>query len=234
MALLAFTFPLVLLSSCSKSDASAKSSDKSASGQVSAESGSTKNNADDQSNGSEDNDQSGETNTAADGGPTGAKDGSTKRADGKLSGPRGDINKVEPTASDPGALTPVGITDVAKFDSGVTVRVASTEPTTATAKLPGEIAGPAVLVKLELSNGSSKVIDLDGVAVTMTNTSGSPVVAHLDPKVVPFSGSAAPRSTATGSYLFRIDPDQRENVTLSIKYSSDTPTAIITGSLPNG
>lgn len=186
---------------------------------------------------------SGPTTTGQDLGtaePSGADDasatakGSAKPAKGGTSGPRGNINKVEPARPDPGTLAPVGISDVADFGSGVTVRVAGMEPTEATAKLPGEIAGPAVLVTVELRNATSKPVDLDGVAVTMTDASGGPVIAHMDPRAVPFSGSVAPGATASGTYLFRIDPVQREDVTLTVKYSSETPTAIMRGSLPNG
>lgn len=217
------------LSGCSKSSNATKATGKSNAQTATNSSDSEKSGKDGQSeadNSVGDKNESGET--------AGSDGGTSSSSKGNTSGPRGNINKVEPSRPDPGSLAPVDIAETAKFNTGVTVRVSAMEPTEAKAVLPGEIAGPAVLIKVELSNGSSKPIDLDGVAVTMTGTSGAPVISHIDPRAVPFSGTADPGSTASGSYLFRIDPDQRESVTLSVKYSSETPTAIITGSLPNG
>jgi hypothetical protein len=47
-----------------------------------------------------------------------------------------------------------------------------------------------------------------------------------------FRGPLAAGATATGKYAFTIPAADRDQVTLTFKYSADTPTAVFTGDLP--
>lgn len=176
--------------------------------------------------------RSGENGPSKDGGtetaptaPTGSK---------KAGEARGSISQIEPAKAGAGEMAPVSFKDTISVPDGVTLKVTSVTAEQATAALPGETSGPAVRVTLDLRNGTGKPMDLDKVAVLLTPMTGVPAIRITNPTLVPLQGTAAPDSTSTGTYLFRIDPELREQATLSVKYSSDIPTAIFTGSLPNG
>ncbi len=148
--------------------------------------------------------------------------------------PRGSIHEVEPERKGAGELDPVDLVSTAKFDSGVTIRLKSVTSMTATAVLPGEISGPAVRVTVELTNSTGSPINLDNVAVELVTMTGTPAPLITSSDAVPFKGNAASGATSTGTYVFTVDPAKRESARVSVKYSANTPTAVFTGSLPNG
>lgn len=134
----------------------------------------------------------------------------------------------------PGELEAVGLDATADFGNGVTARLTSIESTEAEAELPGEVAGPAVRVTVEMTNGSDQPVALDNVGVILTTAGGDPMFLITHPDAVAFSGAVEPGASATGTYLFTIAPEDRADARLTVKHSADSPTAIFTGSLPNG
>ncbi|MHB1138475.1 MAG: hypothetical protein ACYC2O_05915 [Microthrixaceae bacterium] len=131
------------------------------------------------------------------------------------------------------ALAPVAMDQVAAFGNGVTARLVSTEAAQAEASLPGETSGPAVKITVEVLNGSDAPIDLGAVTVDLLDPTGASYTQVTSEAATPFSGSLDAGATATGAYLFRIAPEERADVRLTVKYSSDTPIAVFTGSMPN-
>lgn len=129
---------------------------------------------------------------------------------------------------------PVAIDETADFGDGVRVRLREIESTEAEARLPGERSGPAVAVTVEVTNGSAEAVSLDRTQVDLTDAQGSSATPITDPEREPLRGELAPGATATGSYVFSLDPSDRSDVTIRIKYSAETPTILFRGPVPGG
>ena len=114
--------------------------------------------------------------------------------------------------------------------NGVTAEVVSLEAVDATGVGPGNVAGPALRVTLELTNGTAGTVSLGGVAVDLAAgpelVPASPVD---DPSTAPFTGTVAAGGTARGVYVFSIAADDRDDVTLSVGYQAGAPLLVFTG-----
>ena len=136
---------------------------------------------------------------------------------------------------EPGEIAdPVAIDETAEFGNGVEARLSSIESIEAEAFLPGEFSGPAVVVTVEVSNGSSETINLDTVTVDLVrgnNLSADPVT---DPERTRLSGDLGAGETTSGDYVFTLAPDEREDVQVRIKYAAETPTVVFAGSVADG
>lgn len=145
----------------------------------------------------------------------------------------GNVEEVAPVSDGAPVEEPVGLDQVGDFGNGVTARITDAQATQAKAELPGELGGPALQVTVEITNSADGVIDLDNVAVVLTNPSGIPVPLISSRQVHGFAGQLAASGSASGTYVFTLDPADRAGARLSVKYSADTPTVVFTGSFPN-
>lgn len=146
------------------------------------------------------------------------------------------------TVVDPGPTTipetgatvpPVAMDATSEFGNGVSARISKVTAVQAEATLPGETSGPGVSVTVQVTNGSDGAIDLGNVTVDLGNAEGASAAPVTTQPDTSFSGPLAPGDTAEGTYLFRVSPDERANVVIKVKYSSDTPIAVFAGSVPN-
>ena len=65
---------------------------------------------------------------------------------------------------------------------------------------------------------------------TAGGASASPVLA---PDREPLAGELDAGGTRSGSYVFTLGADERDEVSVRIRYSGDTPTAVFAGSVPH-
>lgn len=230
---------LALVSGCAKADKVSKSTDPTTASE-SARAGHDQGTSESHGAAEAESDQAGSNGSAADV-DADAQQSSTEGSGAAVSAgagsageARGSITVEEPVKAGAGELPAVSFDSPAKPANGVTVRLVSVKSQRAEAVLPGETSGPAVLATVELKNQTSKPIDLDAVAVLLKPFSGVPALTMTDRSLKPFSGVAAPNSTASGQYLFRIDPEMREGATFSVKFAADAPAALFKGDLPNG
>jgi hypothetical protein len=130
----------------------------------------------------------------------------------------------------PASLPPVALDQPAAVGNGVTAEVVSLEAVDATGVGPGNVTGPALRVTVELTNGTTGVLPLGGVAVDLASgpelVPASPV---NDPSAAPFTGTVAAGGTAQGVYVFSIAAGDRADVTLSIGYEAGAPILVFTG-----
>lgn len=153
--------------------------------------------------------------------------------DEPLSDPAGSIDEVETPVEDPGTLDAVRLDAEAPFGNGVVARISAIESTEVTSELPGEIGGPAVVLDLELVNGSEREISLDSVTVDLVDLDRAPLLPLTTSPADPLSGQLAPGASSTGRYVFSVPVGDRDDVLLTVKYSGDAPAVVLTGSLPN-
>ena len=135
---------------------------------------------------------------------------------------------VVPTQST--AVTSAPLDDTASLDNGVEVRVTDVESVQGDAQGPGEIAGPAVRVSIEVSNTSDEEVAMDLALVNVYyGEDKTPASALSGPGLAPLTGSIPAGKSATGAYVFSVPEDQREQLTVEFSYSTDAPTVIFSG-----
>jgi hypothetical protein len=128
----------------------------------------------------------------------------------------------------------VALTDTADFGGQVSARISQVSAIQASATLPGEIAGPAVAVTVEITNGSSAAIGLDTVTVTLADAGGTPATTISSDPAAPLQGALEPGAAKSGTYVFTVPADQRNPVTVTVNYSTGAPTLVFTGQVSSG
>lgn len=144
--------------------------------------------------------------------------------------PPGDINEVvAPVPVTTNAAVPFN--SVADFGGQVTASLTNVTAIDATAQLPGEIAGPAVAITIEIDNASAAAIGLDTVTVDLTDGAGNPTLPMTADPAAPLSGVLSPGEKRSGVYVFTVPVDARNQMSLTVSYSTGSPTVLFTGSI---
>ena len=167
-------------------------------------------------------------------GPT--ADPTTTAAPVSTSGPApvsGDINQVVPEVTMP-TNPPVPLTGTADFGGQITARLSEVTPIDATAKIPGEISGPALQVTVEITNGSADAIGLDSVSVNLATKDGTPASPITTDPAAPLSGVLAPGEKRSGVYVFTVPTDALGDVSVDVLYSAGAPIVLFQGSATGG
>lgn len=115
---------------------------------------------------------------------------------------------------------------------GVNVRLVGLEPVQITEGAPGDILGPALSVTLEVQNTSSRSVDVSTVEITLLDSREQVASAMTGTRFSPFTGVVGAGSTARGVYLFRIDPDVRQPVTVQVWLKPGTRPIEMVGDAP--
>lgn len=126
---------------------------------------------------------------------------------------------------------PVGLDGTGVFRAGLTATVTAIEPLTATAALPGEIAGPAVRLTVAVQNGLGTAIDLGNVTVDLQDAAAASATPLSGNGARPLTGSLAPGASTTGVYVFSLAADDRDGVTLYVTASAALPVVVFAGDL---
>ncbi|MCZ2830217.1 hypothetical protein O2W14_15375 [Modestobacter sp. VKM Ac-2986] len=130
----------------------------------------------------------------------------------------------------PPELPAVPLDAPATVGNGVVAALPRIESIDASANGPGNIAGPALRVTVQVTNGTAEPVSLGGVATNLylgpDRTPASPVE---DPSQAPFTGTVAPGASATGVYVFSVPVDARSAVTVEVGYEAGAPLLQFTG-----
>ena len=120
-------------------------------------------------------------------------------------------------------LPPVARGTAAPFGGGVTAVVTKVDTVEAEAGIPGETAGNASAVTVEIRNDSNEPVDLSQVTVSATYGDAVPAIENTRAPSEQLEGSVAPGDRATGVYLFRVSPEQQDSliVAVSAGFSAD-------------
>lgn len=119
--------------------------------------------------------------------------------------------------------------DTVSFDTGIGVEITSVTAMTVDAKTPGEVSGPAVTVTVTAINDATEAQSLESAVVTLTTDDGQLGIGTTAGSPAPFTGAVEPGETATGTYVFMLDPAEDRSVSVSVNYAAGEPVAVFTG-----
>lgn len=125
---------------------------------------------------------------------------------------------------------PVEMDETATVTSRLTVEVTNVKsiknPKTG---MPSELAGPAVAVTLRLDNETGDDIDLTNVVVEVSDSTGAPGNRLTGDPYQPFAGQVASGKTVNGVYVYAVNEDLRDPVTVTMTLSADRPIVLFRG-----
>ena len=116
---------------------------------------------------------------------------------------------------------------------GVVASIAKLEAVDGEASGPGEVAGPSVRVTVSIVNDTTKSVALDtAVIVAYYGSDQTPAAELSGPGVSYLPASVGAGKSVTGTYVFSIPVDQRDDVRIVLDYSVDVPPLVFRGSAP--
>jgi hypothetical protein len=130
---------------------------------------------------------------------------------------------VTPTAT-PTTAAPVALQAPAKLNS-VVVSLVTIQAITVGVSGPGEVAGPALAVTVNISNNSSAAVDVSSAVVTLLDSQGQVGTPTPASPASPFTGSVQPGASANGVYVFGIAKTQRNPINVYVSYTAGAATA---------
>ena len=111
------------------------------------------------------------------------------------------------------------------------VELESVERVDAEARLPGEVAGPAVAVTVRITNNGSTPIDLGAVTVNVHDADGQVSAPLTAEPAAPLEGELQPGEDAEGVYLFEFGAARAEPITIEVTPTVDSPIAVFVGQI---
>ena len=117
----------------------------------------------------------------------------------------------------------------AVLPSGITVSLSRVRRADVPANTPGEIAGPAVIADVRISNGSSSALDLGSAVVNLIDESGTPGRATTAGPADPFTDVLQPGGSLDGVYVFGVPAGAISPIQISVSYAGGAPTALFSG-----
>lgn len=139
----------------------------------------------------------------------------------------GGVESTVPTEPEP-SKPPVKLDKPSQTGTGLTARLVSIKAVSAKAQLPGEVAGPALAITIEVSNTGSKAADVSSVVVNVLDADKAPGTEMSAAPADPLSGKVAANKKARGVYLFTVPKNKRRPVTVTVSIR-DAPVLVFRG-----
>ncbi len=137
---------------------------------------------------------------------------------------------VVPTRSTISSTAP--LSEKGDLGNGVAVRVSKIESVDGEAQGPGEVAGPALRVSIEVENTSGEDVAMD---LALTNLyygkDRTPASTLSGPGVSPLPGTVASGDRASGQFVFGVPVRGRNPLVVEFSLQADRPTILFEGNL---
>lgn len=143
--------------------------------------------------------------------------------------PSGGTIEDEEPSPEPQATQEATLGADATVDGGLSIRLASVDPTTVEARTPGEVSGSAVSVTVEVTNNGKATADVTSAYVSLSATDGTFGIPTTAGNPHPLAGGVAPGATASGTYVFMIDAPAQREVTVVVTHAAGSPAVAFTG-----
>lgn len=170
----------------------------------------------------------GDTEAGATAGP-GTTSGPTPSGRGSKA-PKGSLSRVPVDEVTP--EPPIALTETAAFGTKVSLRIVKVEKVKGIARGPGEIAGPALRLTLDLTNDSDDTLALEPMVVAVeSGAKQTPAPSLTGPGSKPFAGELAPGRSATGTYVYAVPVADRGRVEVTVSSTDTEPVVVFRGAV---
>lgn len=129
---------------------------------------------------------------------------------------------------------PVAVGEPAHVSAGILTKVVSIESVQGEARIPGEIAAPAIRVTLEFTNHTQSSVDMTRTVVIAEYGPDSVPAEELSGGASEFPTEIAPGQSASAAFIFAVPVEQRNGVRFLVDHKLDLPIVVIEGAAPRG
>lgn len=130
-----------------------------------------------------------------------------------------------------GAVTKVGFAEAAVLPNRVTISLLKVVRQKVAATSPGEIAGPAIIATVSITNNGSTALDLGSTVVALLDSEGNPGQSTTAGPADSFTHIADPGVTQQGVYVFGVPATGVNPITISVSCAGGAPVAVFAGSV---
>lgn len=124
---------------------------------------------------------------------------------------------------------PVDIDEPAVVEKGVTVTLASIKAIEGKVTVPGDEAGPALLITVKAVNKSKDDVSTPGVIVNVYYGDDETPAGILTRPREDFPPVLAAGKSETGQFAFTVPTDQRDNIRVEVDLSVGSPVVLFEG-----
>ncbi len=132
----------------------------------------------------------------------------------------------------PAEAAPVAIDATAEPVPGVVTSISALAAVDGVADGPGEVAGPALSFDVTVRNDTAEPVSLAATVVTVSTGEDQLPADALSTGSVPLPADVAPGASATGTYVFTVPADRRDDVRIAFDYLAGTPVVVFAGEAP--
>jgi cytoskeletal protein RodZ len=126
---------------------------------------------------------------------------------------------------------PVDIDEPAVVEKGVTVSLTSIEPIEGQATVPGDVAGPALLITVKAVNKSKDDINTPAVIVNVFYGDDETPASILTRPREDFPPVLAAGKAESGQFAFTVPTDERGDIRIEVDLSVGSPVVLFEGSV---
>ena len=145
----------------------------------------------------------------------------------------------KPTTSDDGGWTPrstkkpAGINKRSETGPGLVFEIAEMKAVKGKAKLPGDIAGPAIRFTVKVTNTGDQTADLSTTVVGVFHGKAETPALQLNrSETSPLPAKLKADASAEGEYEFTVPVADRDQVLITVDHSVDSSIVAFEGSAP--
>jgi hypothetical protein len=137
---------------------------------------------------------------------------------------------VVPTRSIPSTRAP--LREKGDLGNGVTVRLSDIQQVDGEARGPGEVAGPALRVSIEVQNSTNNEVSMElALANLYYGRNRTPASPLSGPGLRTFPPMIAAGKAASARYVFGVPKQGRNPLAVEFSYTVEAPTVIFEGNL---
>ena len=143
--------------------------------------------------------------------------------------PTGDPDDPDAQPTPRPTRSPVDIDEPAKVEEGVAVRLTSIKPIEGTVTVPGDQAGPALLITVKAVNKTDEELSTPAVIVNVYYGKDKTPANILTRPRSDFPLVIEPGESATGEFAFTVPADERDRVVIEVDLSVGSPVVLFEG-----
>jgi hypothetical protein len=134
----------------------------------------------------------------------------------------------------PEEAAPVAIDATAEPVPGVVTSIGDLAAIDGVADGPGEVAGPALSFEVTVRNDTDEAVSLASTVVTVSTGEDRLPADALTTGATALPAEVAAGASATGTYVFTVPVDRRDDVRIAFDYLVGTPVVVFAGEAPRG
>lgn len=127
---------------------------------------------------------------------------------------------------------PVPLDSPAAVAEGLTVSISEITSVDGVASGVGEVGGPSLKFTVSATNSGTDAVPLETAVVDLTYGTNQTPSNELVSASIPLPAEVGPGQVVTGTYVFVVPSESRDDVRITLDYRAGSPVAVFEGAAP--